>query len=184
MDKLTLDTNALRDWAWSENRTSERRYGNNEDIKRSLRSTFDNLRNMSNDGRCEIGITTQIYTDYEKTVGELPDYVEDMIGPHAEVSISSPSISTLPWTFPVVFADENEIDEIFADVFPNSEPHHRKFEKNRKDALQLYAHRVASRDYFITTDATILRAKDILSSKWAVLVETPGNYVALVCGRI
>ena len=180
MELLTLDTNALRDWAWSENRTSEKRYGNDPEKKSALRKSFEKLRNLRSNGRCEIGITTQIYTDYEKSVGELPDYIEEMIGPYANVSLSSPSISTFPMTLPFVLADEDEIQEIFVDVFPNSKPHHEKYKKNRKDALQLYAHRVASRDYFITTDATILRAKDILVTKWSTKVETPESYISLV----
>ena len=180
MDLLTLDTNALRDWAWSENRTNEKRYEDNPNKKIALRETFHKLRNLKSNGKCELGITNQIYTDYEKSVGELPDYIEEMIGSHEEVSLSSPHVSTFPMGFPFVLADEEEIQEIFVDVFPNSKPHHEKYKKNRKDALQLYAHRVASRDYFITTDATILRAKDILASKWSIKVETPESYISLV----
>jgi len=180
MDLLTLDTNALRDWAWSENRTSEKRYGNNPEKKIALRETFNKLRNLKSIGKCEIGITTQIYTDYEKSVGELPDYIEEMIGSFADVSFSSPSISTFPMTLPFVLVDKDEIQGIFRDVFPNSKPHHKKYKKNRKDALQLYAHKIAGRDYFITTDSTILRAKDILKSKWLIKVETPESYISLV----
>jgi len=179
MDLITLDTNALRDWAWSEDRSDENRYSGEPEKKVSLKEVFNKLRKLSKNGRCEIGVTTQIYTDYEKSVGELPDYIEDMIGPYADISISSPSISTFPMKFPFVFIDEDEIQEIFDAVFPNSKPEHRMFKKNRKDAFQLYAHRVAGRDFFITTDATINRAKETLASQWSIKIETPESYVSL-----
>ena len=180
MDLLTLDTNALRDWAWCEDKTSEKRFENNLVKKKSLRRIFDKLRAMKKDGKCELGITTQIYTDYGKSPGELPGYIEEMIGKYADISLSSPSISTFPWAFPFVFANKDEIFKLFIDVFPNSKPNHKKYYKNYKDALQLYAHKIAGRDYFITTDATILRAKDILGSKWSIKIKTPESYISLL----
>ena len=177
MDLLTLDTNVLRDWAWSENKANEERYGDDPKRKRVLRETFSVFRGLSDSGKCKFGVTTQIYTDYEKSVGELLSDIKDRIGAFEEVSLVSTSVSTFPIGFNLVFANLDEVQEILKDVFPNSKPYHKKYKKCYKDALQLYAHKAANRDCFITTDAAILRAGTVLISKWAVKVEKPENYI-------
>jgi hypothetical protein len=105
MDLLTLDTNVLRDWAWSENKTDEIRYGNDPKRKKILRETFNILLGLREKGKCRFGVTTQIYTDYEKSVGELLSDIEDVIGAFEEVSLVSTSVSTFPIGFNLVFAN-------------------------------------------------------------------------------
>lgn len=176
MDTLTLDTNVINDWAWAEGRSTESRYNNDPIHRRNLIGLFGLLRKLRDDRVCELGITNQIFTDYEKDVGELPVFIEEMIGPY--VSYALPSISTFPIIFPVVFADENEINAIMADVFPYSKPGSKKYKSNKKDAFQLYAHRVAGREIFITSDKKILSARQILLLKWRILVMGLDEYIA------
>ena len=177
MDKLTLDTNVLRDWAWCEGLTQEVRYGNDPAKRHAKQQVFAKIQLLRDRGYCELGITTQIYTDFEKTVGELPDYIEKMIDSYVEVSV--PSISTVPMKLPTVIVNEKIFYGILQDVFPNTRPQHRKYCKNRKDALQLYAHYVAERDFFLTSDHGILNKKNILHSKWDIIVLSPEDYIAM-----
>lgn len=177
MDRLTLDTNVIRDWAWCDGRSKETRYGNDQTILREIKKRFEALKSLRDQGRCELGITNQVFTDYEKDSDELPKHIDEMIGPH--VGFALPSISTFPLIFPTVFVDENEINAIFQCVFPNSLPHHKRYRKNQKDALQLYAHRVAQRDYFITSDEQILAARDMLSNAWDIRAMTLAEYLSM-----
>jgi hypothetical protein len=126
---------------------------------------------------CELGITNQIYKDYEKDAGQLPDFIEKIIIKFTPISI--PSISTLPMALPSVVADSNMINEILQLVFPDSKPEHRMYEKNQKDALQLYAHWIAKRDYFLTSDKSIKLAKKIILKKWGIDVKKLEEYILL-----
>ena len=175
MDKLTLDTNILRDWAWAEKRTTEIRYINDPTKRETLIKQFIELSKLRNQGICELGISTQIFTDYEKSIKELPQYIEDMIGPY--VTFATPSISKFPMIIPFVLINKAKIDEILLDVFPNAKPDDRKYESKKKDAYQLYAHLVAKIDIFLTSDKRILEANKILSIKWMIQVKTLEEYL-------
>ncbi len=175
MDTLTLDTNVLNDWAWAEGRSSDKRYSNDPAKRDALANMFSRLKHLRDKGNCELGLTNQIFTDYEKDAGELPSFIEEMIGPY--VSYALPSISTFPMIFPFVFAKENDIQSILTDVFPHSKPEHKKYKHNKKDALQLYAHQVAKRDIFLTSDRSIVAARKILLSKWQIHVMTLEEYI-------
>jgi hypothetical protein len=175
METLTLDTNVLNDWAWSEERSSDYRYSNDSDFRTKTNILFRKLRKLSEEKICELGITNQIYTDYEKDANELPQFIGDMIGSY--VTYALPSISTFPMLFPFVFADEKIIMEILADVFPLTKPEHRKYLSNKKDALQLYAHFIAKRDVFLTSDRKILSSRIVLRSKWKILVMSVEEYI-------
>lgn len=176
MDELTLDTNLLRDWAWCEGRGNEKRYSGDQPKKAQLRVCFAELRRLRDQGRCELGITTQLFTDYDgKTLSELPPHIRDMVGPY--VNIAPPSIFMCPLAFPTVFASASTTEELLRDVFPNTKPEHRKYLDNRKDALQLHAHLLAKRDVFLTNDNSILRSQDLLKRKWEILTMDPCSYV-------
>lgn len=177
MDKLTLDTNILRNWAWCEGRSLESRYNNDETVRNKLKALFNTLIGFRNNGLVEFGITTQLYTDYE-TDGKLPKHIEDMIGPY--VILATPSIFTFPVVFPIVFVEEGDIEQLLNDVFPDSKPHHKKYPRNQKDALQLYAHMIARRDFFITTDRGIVNSQSasILLKKWNIQVKSLDTYVS------
>ena len=177
MDKLTLDTNMLRDLAWSHNKSEEKRYDGDEVKRGELKELFDELRALRDKGVCELGITTQLYTDYGDIPGNLPDYINEMIGTY--VNIASPNITTFPVGFPIAFPENGEIEQLFADVFPDSRPGDKNYKKNQKDVLQLYAHRVANRDIFITSDLNILRKRLILAGNWEIQVMTREDYIKL-----
>jgi hypothetical protein len=76
-----------------------------------------------------------------------------------------------------VFSDE-EVERIFKDVFPDSEPYHKEYNSNQKDALQLYAHKIADRDLFVTTDKTILNKRFVLAKNWGIQVQSLDEYVS------
>ena len=175
METLTLDTNVLRDWAWAENRSTEERYGGDPSKRAELKGLFNKLRELRDQGKCELAITNQIFTDYGKDPDELPAYLSEMIGSYVIYAV--PSISTLPLIFPFVFADENEIEAILKDVFPYTKPWHKKYKRNRKDALQLYAHKVAKRDIFLTSDNAILSSRRVLWIKWGIRVMALEEYI-------
>jgi len=177
MDELTLDTNVIRDWAWCDGRSKEMRYGNDPTMLRKIKIQFEALKSLRDQGKCELGITNQVFTDYESDSGELPKHIKEMIGPY--VSIASPRISTFPLMFPLAFVDEKEINAIIQCVFPDSLPHHRRYRKNWKDALQLHAHRVAHRDYFVTSDAQILAAHGMLSDTWNIRAISLVEYLSM-----
>lgn len=170
-----MDTNVLRDWAWIEGKVLEKRYNNNPNKRENLKILFSKLTKLRDDGICEIGITNQIFTDFEKDLGELPEFIDEMIGSH--VSYATPSISTLPMMIPFVLLDEDEISSILNDVFPGAKPEHKKFPSYEKDALQLYAHKVANRDVFLTSDEKILLSREALLSKWKIKVMTLDEYI-------
>ena len=177
MDKLTLDTNVLRDWAWHEGKSTETRYTKNAEAKRKeLKLLFERLITLRDTGMCELGITTRLYTDYGKGARELPQHIKDMIGPY--VSIATPCIFGLPLVLPFVLPDNETVQRVFKDVFPHSEPGHKKYANNQKDAWQLYAHQVANRDIFITEDDGILRMRAVLAENWSIRVKSLTEYVS------
>jgi len=178
MDLLTLDTNILRDWAWCESRSSENRYGNDDGKKKFLSIAFDKLRLARDQGKCEIGVTTQIFTDFHKTYGVPPESISEMIGSH--IQLTGPSLSTFPIMFPIVFADKDRIEHILECVFPGADPRSKKHPERRKDALQLYAHRIADRDYFITSDKALLSARVRLNGIYSIIVLALAEYIDIL----
>lgn len=178
MDKLTLDTNILEDWAWCEGRSTSSRYSNDEAIREELKRLFRSLVALRDNGVCELGITTQIDVDYHKTQGELPQHIEEMIGPY--VVIDGPYFfGGSGFAFPVVFPNFKEVFEpMFEDVFPNAQPDHRLYLNKRRDIWQLYAHRVANRDFFITSDRGILDKHIVLAERWNIRVSALDKYVS------
>ena len=183
MEGLTLDSNVIRDWAWCEERSFETRYeSGNQGMKDHLVSLFNLLREARDAGKVEIGITTQVYTDFEVSIGGLPVHIEEMIGPY--VQLSGPSISTFPMMFPFVFADADEIDEVLKCVFPGALPTGKKHKNRRKDALQLYAHKIADRDFFITSDKAILSANERLRDTFSIVAVTLEEYLGRLGYRV
>lgn len=181
MDKLTLDTNILRDWAWSEGRSTESRYIHNAEAKRKeLEGLFKKLRALRDAGVCEIGITTRLYMDYGKGPKELPQNIADMIGSY--VHVAPPDMFDFPLSFPVVFPNKEGVQRIFDDVFPDSQLGHRKYHKNQKDAWQLYAHQATDRDIFVTEDKGILQRQSTLAEKWGIQVKSLREYVREASG--
>jgi hypothetical protein len=176
MDKLTLDTNTLRDWAWSEGIGNEYRYGGSEIMRAQVSRLFAQLKALRDNGMCEIGVTTQLYTDYDGTSGRLPEHIQQMLGTY--VKIATPALFMFPLVLPFAGAGENSPEEIFRVVFPLSRRGQRKYESNHKDALQLCAHKVAGRDFFITTDRAILRKKAALAQQFGIEVRSVDEYVA------
>lgn len=186
VNRLTLDTNILRDWAWCEGRSTESRYTQDAEAKRrELRALFEKLTTLRDTGVCEIGITTRLYMDYGKGSRELPQYMSDMIGPY--VRVAPPDMSDFPLSFPVVFPRTEQVQQvqrIFEDVFPHSKPGHGRYLENQKDAWQLYAHQVAGRDTFITQDKGILRMRSVLADKWGIHVKSLREYVLEATSRV
>ena len=127
---------------------------------------------MSDSGACELAVTSQIYTDLDKG---LPEHLAAMLGTY--VVISTPGLSTFPVVFPAVFLDDSVRDDILRTAFPETVPEHRKYAKNIKDALQLYAHRVAGRDIFLTNDRGLLKAQVALRSRHDIVVESLSDYL-------
>jgi hypothetical protein len=175
VDKLTLDTNVIRDWAWATRKSTEIRYGGSVQQRTEVLGVMTRLIEARDAGLCEFGVTAQVYTDFERDVGGLPDYIEDLLGNYAP--LASPSISVFPMTLPFVFADTDEIQAISNSVFPSSAPTDDTYAAQRKDALQLYAHKIAARDVFITNDKAILRAHGSLAMKYGITVKSPSEYL-------
>lgn len=176
MDKLTLDTNILRDWAWCDGKDPTIRHGNDEATRLRLARLFEDLKALRDSGECQLGITTQVFTDHPQTRGKLPQHIGEMIGPH--VILAGPSIFTLPFIGPYVLAEVDVIEGIFRAVFPQSKEDDKKYQKNRQDALQLYAHRVAGRDCFVTADTTILAKRSVLAEDWGIQVRSLDEYIS------
>ena len=133
-------------------------------------------------GECEIGITTQLYIDYDgKSLDDIPQHIKDLIGPYVSVIVPV-NFFGFPLTFPVVFHDQREFDKLFSDVFPYSRPKHKKYLTNQRDAWQLYAHRMASRDVFLTKDKGILSKKSVLASNWNIQVKSLNEYIEAYAG--
>jgi hypothetical protein len=146
-------------------------------MKLELQRQFQSLRLHRDSGECELGVTNIVFVDFMADgKDELPEYIVEMIGPH--VKIATPSPTVFPWVFPAIIADPKEIEAIFTTAFPGSKPEHKMYPKNRKDALQLYAHKVAGRDYFITSDKGILRKNTALSRKSGIKALTLGKYLS------
>ena len=175
MDKLTLDTNVLIDWGWCEGRLEVKRYDNDEAKREELRHLFTALKAFRDEGICEFGVTTVLYADYSETSGNVSPPIQDMIGSYVDLAL--PSIFGFPLVFPTVFADEQEAVSIFREVFPHSKPGHKRYNKNWKDAGQLYAHKVAGRDFFITADKAIISKRLQLAQNWGIEVRTLNEYV-------
>jgi hypothetical protein len=179
VDKLTLDTNIVRDWACVEGFGDADRYRTNEPLRRELQLQFDRLRVLRDAGRCEIALTSQIYGDFENG---FPAHLVRMIGKYAV--LATPSLSTFPIVFPTVFIDSDRLREILLTAFPQTAPEHRKFRQNQKDARQLYAHLVAGRDYFLTSDQGILRSSTSLQERFGIRVLELHSYLALQNGSV
>lgn len=172
MDKLTLDTNVMRDWAWCKGYGTEVRYQNNPEMRTRLAGLFGRLEELRDAGECEVGITTQLHTDYD---GTLSPHIEQMIGPY--VVIATPALFTFPLVFPFVGSDPRVVRDIFKAIFPHSKPEHARHKNNLKDVLQLYAHKAAQRDYFLTSDHTILSKRGVLAGRWSIKVQSLQEYV-------
>lgn len=98
MDTLTLDTNILNDWLWAESKTPFKRY-NDDPMKRSqFLLMFNELKKLRDAGMCELGVTTQLYTDHSETGSKLPEHIESIIGSY--VALAGPSLMILPFTLP------------------------------------------------------------------------------------
>jgi hypothetical protein len=172
MEKLTLDTNVLRDWAWVDGIGETKRYDDSGSKKAELKKLFCILRDQAEKGRCELGVTSQIYTDLDQGV---PDHLAEMIGKH--VVIATPGLSTFPIVFPPIFLDEAVLEDILATAFPQTKPAHTKYAKNRKDALQLYAHLTAGRHTFLTSDRTLLASCDLVERRHGIRIRTLSGYL-------
>ncbi len=178
-DHLTLDTNVLRDWAWAERRSHEVRHGGDESKRNQLLKIFTALREWRDMGRCDFAVTTQLYTDYGGSADQVPSFIRDMIGDFLELAV--PSLFMFPLVFPAAFADVADLQRILDVVFPGSGPFEelkgdsRKGGK-RKDVLQLYAHKTAGRDRFLTSDKAILRARGALAAKCGITATSLDEY--------
>jgi hypothetical protein len=181
VDKLTLDTNILRDWAWASGKSHEVRYGGSAGKREEVFDAVSLLISVRDAGLCEFGVTTQVYTDFESDAGDLPEHIEDLLGSY--VPLTSPSISVFPMTLPFVLADTDEIRAISDTVFPSPHPTEDKSAKRRKDALQLYAHKIAMRDVFLTNDKAILRAQNPLAKQHGIAVMSPSEYLKSLSPR-
>src|SRR5258708_17467490 len=132
MDKLTLDTSALRDWLWCEGKSPEKRYDNDATIRETIKTEFSALVEIRDNGICELAVTTQLYTDYDKDPinkdpNRLPKGIEELIGVHVELAL--PSISAIPFVLPMVLIEESWIEEILNILFPVTIPDHRKYHR-------------------------------------------------------
>lgn len=173
MERLTLDTSILRDWAWCENLSLEKRYPSEPQKRDELSDKFTLLTQLTQQGKCELGVSNQIYTDYGEDI--LPEHISKLIKMYIT---DFSSISTFPMTFPFTFIEDSQIDEAFSLVFPQSKPGDKQYEGNRKDAMQLLAHKTAGRDFFITADNEILRARSKLEEKFGIRVLTLSEYLS------
>jgi len=178
-DHLTLDTNVLRDWAWAEHRSLEVRHGANESKRTQLLHIFTLLREWRDMGRCEFAVTTQLFTDYGGSVESVPSFIRGMIGNFLELGV--PSVFTFPLAFPAAFPDMADLQRILDVVFPGSGPFEElkgdtRSDGRRKDVLQLYGHKLAGRDRFLTSDKAILRARTALSAECGITVTGLEDY--------
>lgn len=174
MDKLTLDTNVLMDWGWCAGLTSQPRYNNDPEKRAKCRTLFKKLEVLRDEGVAELGVTTQLYTDLG---GELPGWIKSLLVVF-DIPMASPSIFGIPLGIPFVVGDGDDMDRLLDDVFPGSEQGEKRFIGKRRDILQLYAHRVAGRDFFITEDKGILGKRGILERRWRVRVMSLSEYIS------
>ena len=63
-------------------------------------------------------------------------------------------------------------------VYPSSKTTDARYDSHRRDALLLYAHCKASRDFFVTSDGAILNAAARLEKEWSITVSGIRDYVA------
>jgi hypothetical protein len=99
-----------------------------------------------------------------------------MVGEY--ITIGTPGIFGFPLIFPLVFVNKSEVEQLFNDAFPDSKQGDKNYIHNQKDVLQLYAHKVAQRDVFITNDKAILEKKDILAKNWGIIVKSLEDYLS------
>ena len=174
-DKLTLDTNVINDWAWCEGKIDlQKRHGGDQKRKLELAEFFQKLKLFRDNGVCELAITSQIFADHHQTPERLPAYIHEMVGPY--VSIAAPGFG-VPTVVPFAVIDPGELDRLFADTFPNSKPQDKKYRSNRTDALQLYAHKIAERDYFLTGEKTNRWPREVLRDHWQIRVLSLSEYL-------
>lgn len=178
METLTLDTNILRDWAWCLGKSPESRYRQNPDEKRrELQPLFEDLQVLRDREICEIGVTTQLYTDYDgKSLDDIPQYIKELIGPYVSIMVPI-DFFDFALSFSVTFHDQKEFDKLFHDVFPDSKRTHKKYLRNQRDTWQLYAHRMANRDVFLTEDKGILIRSNVLVAHFNIQVKSLSEYI-------
>jgi hypothetical protein len=174
MDKLTLDTNALRDWAWADGLTAEQRHQGAQ--RDELRAAYVQLTKLRDAGRCELAVPPQISLDFAQSSGNPPAPLAALIG--TVVELTTPSLTTFPIHFPAVYFDDNAFNAIFRIVYPSAKIDDARYENHQRDTLLLYAHWVASRDIFITSDKAILNAGAELRKNRAITVSGIREYIA------
>ena len=175
MDRLTLDSNALRDWAWAEDLTGEDRHRGSSE-REPIRNAYRSLTGLRDAGVCELAVPPQIYSDFWQSNGAAPAGLAALIG--SVVELTTPSLTTYPIHFPAVFFNEEALETIFRVVYPSSKTTDARYDSHRRDALLLYAHCKASRDFFVTSDGAILNAAARLEKEWSITVSGIRDYVA------
>lgn len=167
MHKLTLDTNALRYWAQSKSLIDEVKIS--ETSNSSFNLQYLKLENYRIERKCEIAVPPQIFCDFAKEpTGNLAKQIEKLM--ETEVNYTSPSLSTFPLHFPIIYFSKEQFEEIFNLVFPHSMPTDKKFKSNQIDALLLYAHKITDRKFFIIEDRNILIAAEGLFKNFSIEV--------------
>jgi hypothetical protein len=174
MDKLTLDTNALRDWAWANGLTAEKRHQRSADRDFYL-CAYSDLTRLRDAGICELAVPPQFSADFWRTDGVPPEDLARLIGP--TIALVTPGLSTYPIHYAAEYFDEKTSEDLFRAIYPQTLPCHKKYRSNQRDAILIYAHFVAQRDYFITSDGAIIDAAVQLKRRWSLNVVRIGDYV-------
>lgn len=175
MDKLTLDTNVWRDWAWCEGVTSEKRYGNDANQKNVLHQNFAKLKSLHSQNLCEIANPLQIYLDFKKSGWKLPSVLENFISQNSDKNL--PVVFSYPLAFPVVFGNKEKYEELFSHIFPDSNRGDKKYESNHRDTMLLYAHIIAQQEIYITSDKAILKCEQELQNDWGTRAMNLSGYI-------
>jgi hypothetical protein len=175
VDKITLDTNTWRDWAWCVGKTNDVRYNNDLATKQRLTQCFKQLDQQRLAGQCRIAAPLQRFIDFQKSGYKLPSGLEEFIRETQDEDISA--IASFPLAFPFSFPPEGMHDDVFALAFPHSKPGDRKYESNNKDTTLLVAHILAKQHVFLTSDNAILRASAGLKQKYNTEAQDVCSYV-------
>ncbi len=166
MKTLTLDTNVIRDTL---------------DARRPGFLVGRQLVELHQANRCEIRITTRLDVDVppgplRQTIESLKFLEQPRLG-----SVFALDYSRLePGDMLADKTMASEHDNLMNLIFPGSNPNSPRHKNRIADIGHLIAHKLGSRDIFVTSDGAILNQRKVLAAVHKIIVMPPEEAVNVV----
>ncbi len=153
---ITLDTNLLQEY-WK---------------KRPKKEIIEKLISLSMQRKIEIAVTARIREDIPR------EPLSDKINKLDELNIfETGSVTRLGhWVLGRDYLADDQFVKFFQEIENNSNMKIKNY-PDQRDLDHIHSHLVQKRDVFLTWDKGILFFRDILKSKFNLIIQTPEEFV-------